>query len=218
MTERVLPLGRHVEHDPLSKLYRAARAPVLKTVKHARQAPVWDQGDLGDCTGNAMAGALMTDPLRQPSWSFDEKTARDLYSAATHLDGIAGVWPPTDTGSSGLAVAKAAKAAGYISAYHHAFGLQHALEALVLTPVIVGIDWLDTFDKPDRNGQVHVTSHSQVRGGHEIEAFGLDVDKKLTWFYNSWGPEWGLQGSFSLSWHDLDLLLQAQGDVTVAVR
>jgi hypothetical protein len=218
MTERVLPLGRHVEHDPLSKLYRAARAPVLKTVKHARQAPVWDQGDLGDCTGNAMAGALMTDPLRQPSWSFDEKTARDLYSAATHLDGIAGVWPPTDTGSSGLAVAKAAKAAGYISAYHHAFGLQHALEALVLTPVIVGIDWLDTFDKPDRNGQVHVTSHSQVRGGHEIEAFGLDVDMKTVWFYNSWGPEWGLQGSFSLSWHDLDLLLQAQGDVTVAVR
>jgi hypothetical protein len=65
---------------------------------------------------------------------------------------------------------------------------------------------------------VHVTSHSQVRGGHEIEAFGLDVDMKTVWFYNSWGPDWALGGKFLMSWHDLDLLLQAQGDVTVAVR
>jgi hypothetical protein len=165
-----------------------------------------------------MAGALMTEPFRKPTWNFDEKTALQLYSAATRLDGVAGVYPPTDTGSSGLAVAKAAKQAGYITAYHHAFGLQHALEALVLTPVIVGIDWLDSFDKPGRNGLVKITASSRVRGGHEIEAFGLDVDARLIWFYNSWTAQWGLNGTFCMSWDDFDQLLQNNGDCTVPVR
>jgi hypothetical protein len=213
----VRPLGRRLEHDPRSKDYEAARAPKLQTVKHRRIAPVWDPY-IGCCTGNAMAGALVTEPFHRPTWNFDERTALQLYSTATRLDGIAGVYPPTGTGSSGLGVAKAARAAGYISAYHHAFGLQHAIEALVLAPVIVGIDWLDTFDKPGRDGRVKITSVSRVRGGHEIEAFGLDVDARMIWFYNSWGTAWGLNGTFCMSWDNFDQLLQAQGDVTVPVR
>jgi hypothetical protein len=83
-----------------------------------------------------MAGALMTEPLWRKGRKLDEVQARILYGMATKLDGLPGTFPPDDTGSSGLGVAKAAKALGYISAYHHAFGLEHALAALTLGPVI----------------------------------------------------------------------------------
>jgi len=77
-----------------------------------------------------MASALMTDPLWRKGRKLDEVQARILYGMATKLDGLPGEFPPDDTGSSGLGAAKAAKALGYISAYHHAFGLDHALAAL----------------------------------------------------------------------------------------
>ncbi|NED51184.1 hypothetical protein G3I24_09730, partial [Micromonospora aurantiaca] len=67
--------------------------------------------------------------------STDEDQARALYSAATRLDEFDGEWPPTDTGSSGLGVAKACKRAGLISGYRHAFGLNAALTALAEQPV-----------------------------------------------------------------------------------
>ncbi len=54
-------LGRHVEHDARSRNFPAAVAPIAD-VKHVRHGKPFDQGDLGSCTGNAMAGALMTAP------------------------------------------------------------------------------------------------------------------------------------------------------------
>src|ERR1700730_1472287 len=131
-------LGRHVRHDPRSWDYQAPRAPRVVDVAHKRECPPFDQGKLGSCTGNAEAGLLMTQPLFTAARVLGETDAVGLYSEATRLDRIRGTYPPDDTGSSGLAVMKAAKLKGYISGYAHAFGLQHALEALVLSPVITG--------------------------------------------------------------------------------
>lgn len=52
-------LGRIVQHDPRSLAFVAATAP-LKTVTHRLSGQVLDQGNLGSCTGNAMAQALNT--------------------------------------------------------------------------------------------------------------------------------------------------------------
>ncbi len=68
-------------------------------------------------------------------------------------------------------VCRAAKQLGMITAYHHAFGLQHALQALVLRPVITGINWYTSFDTPDpQSGVVAIAPGATVRGGHEIVA------------------------------------------------
>jgi len=115
-----------------------------------------------------MAGALMTDPLWRKGRHLDNVQARILYGMATKLDGLPGELPPDDLGSSGLGVAKAAKALGYISAYHHAFGLEHALAALTLRPVIVGLEWLTGCDEPDDEGLVRYVG--RTRGGHGVEA------------------------------------------------
>ncbi len=206
-------LGRNVEHDPRSLAYAAARAPALKSVAHKRHGLPFDQGQLGSCTGNAMAGLLMTDPYWHRGRKFTEAIAVRFYEYATTVDDAPGQYPPDDTGSSGLAVAKAAKHYGYVKTYAHAFGLQHALAALVLEPVIVGVNWYDGFDTPDPYG--NVTISGSVRGGHEFELVALDIESKTVRAVNSWGISYGDGGYFTFSWADLDRLLQEQGDVTV---
>jgi hypothetical protein len=205
-------LGRHVEHDERSRAFPAARAPKVVSVTHARHCPPFDQGQTGSCTGNAEAGVLMTDPLFVTGRSLSESDAVVLYEKATHLDRIKGVYPPDDTGSSGLAVMKAAKALGYITGYQHAFGLQHALEALVLAPVITGVSWFEGFDNPDADGMVTISG--SIRGGHEFEVVGIDADAHTVRACNSWGADWGDHGYFQFSWDTWDQLLHERGDVT----
>lgn len=187
-------------------------AAVLKTTMHQRNVPIFDQGDLGSCTGNAAVGCISTTPYTAHG---DEAMAVAVYSEATHLDNIGGVYPPTDTGSSGLAVMKALKKRGLIKSYTHTFSLSSTLKALVLRPGITGITWLSGCDNPDSTGLVHYSGY--VRGGHEIELIGLDAEKQLVWFANSWGASWGKAGMFCMSFSDYAKALADHGDATFPI-
>jgi hypothetical protein len=219
ITERYY-LGRHVEHDERSKNFAVkllAKGP--QSVTYARHCPPFDQGDLGSCTGNAMAGVLMTDPLWAPGRMLAESDAVRLYSEATHLDKIRGNYPPDDTGSSGLAVAKAAKKEGWIKGYEHSFSLDQLQHGLSQRPGITGINWYTSFDSPLATGECPLTPTATVRGGHEVEMFRLDVGKKQIWCYQSWGPTWGGlgNGTFWFSFDTMTRLLAEQGDATFPV-
>ncbi|MCW2674773.1 MAG: hypothetical protein JWP14_3362 [Frankiales bacterium] len=208
-------LGRHLEHDPSSRDYPADMTSPIKSVRWSRRAPVLDQGDLGSCTGNAAAGWLATDTTARPGrTNITEQLAVDIYARASHLDRVKGIYPPDDTGSSGLAVAKAMVALGLTRGpYRHAFGLEHALAAMQTGPVLVGMAWLDGCDRPDRNGLISYTG--TVRGGHEVLADEINTSERLVWFTNSWGTSWGQHGRFAMTWADLDRALSDGGDVTV---
>jgi hypothetical protein len=210
-------LGRQVEHDPRSWAFSAGTA-AIKSVSHKRHGKAFNQGDLGSCTGNAMAGLLMTDPFWVRGRTLGESDAVALYEAATKLDSIRGSYPPSDTGSSGLAVMKAAVNAKYISGYAHTFSLDQLLGSLVLGPGILGINWYNSFDNPKPDGECPLASGARVRGGHEVEMFGIDAAKKRVWCYNSWGPSWGgrKNGTFYFSWTTLTQLLSQRGDATFA--
>ena len=208
-------LGRHLQpnHDPRSLDHPAEVAPLV-SVRHQHHGPVLDQGQLGSCTGNATAQALNTDPLMPDGRRLlTEQDAVAIYSWATHHDPVPGAYPPQDTGSDGLSVAKAAKHLGLISSYAHAFGLDHTLGALALRPAIIGIPWLNGMFDPAPDGQLHVTG--DIAGGHEICLDELDVERQRVWILNSWGFAWGQQGRAWLTWADLGGLLAQQGDATV---
>ena len=116
-------------------------------------------------------------------------------------------------------VCKAAKQLNLIASYKHAFGLQHALEALVLRPVITGISWYTSFDTPDpTTGLVEIAPGATVRGGHEIVADEIDAENELVWFWNSWGTQFGLGGRFCMKFATWGQLLENQGDVTVPLK
>jgi hypothetical protein len=218
--EKFQRLGRHVEHDERSKDYPARRAREVKSVRWKRHCPAYDQGNLGSCTGNAMAGALMTGPLWNGSDHLTEQDAVHLYRQATFLDRLPGFYPPHDTGSSGLAVAKAAKLERYITSYTHAFGLQHLLEALTLAPGILGIDWYPSFHHPLRTGECAIAKGERPSGGHQVQMFALDARAERVWCYNSWGPTWGPKGdgTFWFGFATLERLLKHRGDAVFPVR
>lgn len=220
------PLGRTIDHDPRNRAHdvetRLANVPI-RAVEWTRHSKILDQGTIGSCTGNAMAGWLgcephCTDPLRAAL--YDERLAVTLYSAATRLDRCPGHYDPADpdsqdTGSSGLAVAKAAKRAKLISAYTWAFSTRGLLRALQHGPVLVGSEWPAGFDEPDRYGVV--TPAGVSRGGHEYLVRGYRPDDGGGWLLcsNSWGPGWGLGGEFLMSLATWEWLRGLRADVTV---
>lgn len=228
LEEHVVPgkrLGRHVEHDPRSRnfpFHVAAPLP-LKSVDFIRLGGWLNQLGVGSCTGNAMTAALNTKLLlRKDAIPFKELDALSIYSAATAIDNIVGSYPPTDTGSTGIAVCKVAMSRGLIRGYRHSFNLSTALQALMRGPWLMGCCWYEGFDTPDENGVVKTTG--QIRGGHEVMSrryqmlgSSASLDDRV-WFDNSWGNLWGKGGRFALTVRDLGTLLGQQGDVTIPLR
>lgn len=216
-------LGRHVEHDPVSLRYpfKTVTHQLPTSMLHSRRTPVLNQGDLGSCTGNAMCGLLGTDPYystltTDQQVNLTEPFAVDvLYHLATTLDEFPGTYTPDDTGSSGLAVAKAAQGEGLIAGYLHPLNLADGLAALAIVPTIVGTNWYDSFDEPDANGQVSISPNAGVRGAHEYELLGFDTIAKMVWAVNSWGEDYGEKGYFGFSFDTFDRLIHEQGDQTV---
>jgi hypothetical protein len=219
LSERNVPgrrLGRHVLHDERSRQYPAALAP-LTSVRHAAVGLPLNQGEIGSCTANALCGALDSEPDNEGQPALIEEDAVKLYELETQLEGKP--YPENDPGGTGLMVCKAAQQRGLITSYQHAFGLQQALEALVVRPVITGIPWYTSFDTPDpETGMVTIAPDATIRGGHEIVADEIDAPNELVWFWNSWGPMWGKEGRFCMKFATWDLLLKQRGDVTVPVR
>jgi hypothetical protein len=213
-------LGRHIHIDPRSKAYPAELAVGIVSVIHKSQGLPLDQDlpkPLGSCTANALCGAVNTAPnLKAGARTLAEPDALSLYNAESILQGTGPV-PPNDPGGSGTEVCQAAKNAGMITAYQHAAGIDQALAALVIRPVITGINWMTSFDSPDQNGLVSIAKGATVRGGHEIFANEIDAVNELVWFWNSWGLGYGKGGRFCMRFSTWDTLLQQGGDVTVPV-
>jgi hypothetical protein len=218
------PLGRHIHIDSRSANFPAetATATALVSVRHVSAGLPLSQAR-GSCTAESVCGALNClphfgtgargqAPLVQPD-------ADHLYDEEIVLEG--GNPATDDPGGSGTEVCQAAKNAGMLRAYQHAADIHQALAALVLRPVITGINWFTSFDSPDASGLVTIAKGATVRGGHEIVANEIDVLNELVWFPNSWGAGYGVAraeipgGCFCMSFATWETLLGQGGDVTV---
>lgn len=182
----------------------------------------------GNCTGNAMADLLnckIFAPCRLGEISLNEGNALKLYSLATHFDGFgpSQFYPPTDDGSSGLGVAKAACFLGYIDTYQHCFTFAQLQQAIQTQPVITGVSWTSPMFNPDpTTGIVTVgpLNDQTVQGGHEFLIQGVEYDWECIVCLNSWGANWGggqglKPGQFRISFADYTNLLADQGDIVV---
>jgi hypothetical protein len=223
--EHVIPgrrLGRHVKIDSRAAFYPYRHdGREVAAQLWTRHIGILDQGDVGSCTGNAETGCLGTDPF----WGTlapagkqlnGERTALALYSAAEDIDND-GPYPPNDNGSTGPSVCQAALNAGLIAGYTHATSVTAMAQALQAGPVIVGVDWYDSFDSPASDGTISISAGAQVRGGHEFVVRGVDPPAKMFRADNSWGVNWGVNGSMQFSYATMERLFAGQGDCTVSV-
>ncbi len=216
-------LGRHVEHDPASRAWvHPIPHPTLELSPLVIESKRWEHfgpvltQTIGSCTAEALVNVLNSEPFvddQRPL--FTQEQAVELYSAATRVDKIPGCYPPTDTGSSGLAVCKAAQRMGLIGHYRHAFSLVSALHWLsTMGPCIIGIEWFEGFDVP-KGPHAELIISGNVRGGHELALLDVDADARTVRGLNSWSPAWGDGGFFTMSWDTLAILLGRQGDATL---
>jgi len=219
-------LGRHI--DSRVAAHRASggppqMAPAVVSVTHLSSGLPLDQQDTSACTAHALGGALNTMPHWKPGQAtIGETQVYEVYSREEQDLG-AGAYPPNDDGGTGMAVCQAGIELGYCSDFQSTTDVHEALLALVIRPVITGIDWYPAFDAPDANGHVKLVPGQQPRGGHEICAVAIDAVEELVWFPNSWGLSFGVPldaagipgGCFSMSFADWETLLGQQGDVTV---
>lgn len=214
-------LGRNQWLDARSLAYMVENdVQTMSTALHdqewERVLVILDQGHLGSCTGNAGTGALGTQPfydavghkvLPAPDdGQAAEEFAVQLYSDATQADGYPGVYPPEDTGSSGLAICKVLTARGTIREYNWARTAYGFLTLLQSGPVLQGMPWYKAFFNPDSNGFIDSDTNwpaSGLAGGHEVEAFGLELNTRdafdsVILYANSWGTGWGDAGHFRM--------------------
>jgi hypothetical protein len=209
-------LGRHVHHDPRSRDFAAPRANRLVNVKHNLGGLPLDQREQDCCTAHALCSAIS---IARPSSV--RSRPLELIVPAVHRTAHSfeeGIAPYAGFGHSALTVCKAAMRLGLIMGYTHAFGIEHALQALVLSPLMTGFTWYSSFHFPDpATGMVKIASGARARGGHEVVADEIDVDNQLVWFYNSWGPDFGREGRFCMSFTTWAYLLGDSGDVTLPV-
>lgn len=211
-------LGRHVEHDPRSKAF--ALAPKIdKTTWTDKSIRVYDpvpnpNQTIGNCT--AVAKCVMFNAVgnRRKGVVLNMDNADTLYEWETANDSFPGTWPPDDTGSSGLAAAKAAQHFGLGGTYRFLFGgADEVVQAVMDGRVVnVGTEWENDMFEKDAQNRIHLGGGTA--GGHEWSVRGYW--KSRDWLYGKcW---WGDFAGFWISRADLDSLLRNDGDAHVQDR
>ena len=194
--------------------------------------PVYDQGQLGSCTANALAGNLeflekkASKPATDLSRLFIYYNERGIEgteaqdSGAMLRDGIKALakqgvcaeqtWP--------YVIAKFAvkpPAACYRAGLKHEITSYHRIVSLLEMrmclaegyPFVFGFTVYESFESPAvaKTGALNMPKPGEkTLGGHAVMAAGYDDSTKRFLIRNSWGADWGLQGYFTIPYDYLN--------------
>jgi len=190
--------------------------------------PVYNQGALGSCTANAIAGALEFDQIKErlrqrfvPSRLFIYYNERviegtvEIDSGASLRDGIKSVsaqgacpeleWPYDITMFSIKPSARCYRDARQ----HRAIGYQRLVRDLFQLkgclasgyPFVFGFTAYGSFEGATvrRTGVLHMPKPDETPvGGHAVLAVGYDDARQSFIVRNSYGPSWGTAGYFTM--------------------
>jgi C1A family cysteine protease len=218
--------------DRVYQLPRRASALPPAVDLRAGCPALYDQGNLGSCTANAIGAAIEFDQKKQklatatPSRLFIYYNERviegtvDTDSGAQIRDGIKtvasdGACPETMWGYIEANFAKEPPAGCYQYAKLHP-AVQYArviqdvgqMKACLAGgyPFVFGFTVYESFesDAVAKSGVVEMPSSSETEvGGHAVMAVGYDDASARFLVRNSWGAEWGVGGYFTLPYEYL---------------
>jgi len=216
--------GRRPSKDERDKQYLmrrllpAAADVVLPTRKTWRIAGKNLDQEGGTCVGMGCTNLLRCAPIQTTA---NENMAYQIYDKAILLD----EWTDNDNdadrqmGTSVRAGMMALMGMGRLKSYLWAFELQPAVEwVLTMGPVVLGVNWYSSFDRPDAEGIVQIKPRAIVEGGHCFLWRGVDTKRALAHCVNSWSDSWGLSGDFYLPLRDVERLIHEEGEAATAVE
>ena len=193
--------------------------------------PVYDQGQLGSCTGNAIAGSIEYEQIKKndpnpfvPSRLFIYYNERLLEgtvksdSGAQIRDGMKVVnsqgvcneitWPyniakfKTKPSAKAYAEGKKYTTKVYARVPQDLISLKTCLAAG--DPFVFGFTVYSGFESPTvaQTGVLNMPGPSEtVLGGHAVLCVGYDDKTQRFLVRNSWGVDWGLKGYFTMPMH-----------------
>ena len=198
----------------------------------AKCPPVYDQGQLGSCTANAIGGAIQFEQMKQGATSFvpsrlfiyyNERVVEHTVnsdSGAQIRDGMKVVakqgappetdWPYdiTKFAIKPPANAYADAAKNKVTSYQRVTRTLSQFKGCLASgyPFVLGFTVYDGFESTT----VAQTGHAQmpqagekVVGGHAVLAVGYDDQNQWFIVRNSWGDSWGMSGYFTLPYQYL---------------
>jgi C1A family cysteine protease len=214
----------HVYSAPLPVL---VKLPPKKDLRSACP-PVYDQGQLGSCTANAIAGAIQFEQKKQgvktftPSRLFIYYNERSMEGTinsdpgAQIRDGIksvsnVGFCPETEWPYDINKFANKPSAACFTDAQKNlAVGYErldssnlNQLKGCIASgfPFVFGFTVYDAFESQEvaKTGILNMPGPKEkVQGGHAVLAVGYDDAAQRFTVRNSWGKDWGLRGYFTI--------------------
>lgn len=213
-------LGRRAAPDPRDRRHLMAPPPAteLPPFRYWQLGPVLDQGNTGTCVGHGWRDRLNAAPIKvKPTVGPD---AFAIYRGACLND----EWTDNDDqdldwGSSVRGGAKFLASLGYVGEYVWAFDVDTAVDyVLGQAPVVLGINWYSSFDRPDKHHLIRITPAARIRGGHCLLMYGANRKSGLASLQNSWGARWGNHGRCQIPLEDLDRLVREDGEACDAVE
>jgi len=208
--------------------------------------PVYDQGDLGSCTGNAIAAAVEFDLMKQgkpavaPSRLFIYYNERLMEgdvgedAGAQIHDGIKciatygvcaeSLWPYNPSqftvkpSDAAYTAAAQEKALNYYSVNIAINDVKQALAQGY--PIVIGMQVFDAMEGQQvaETGNVPMpTNPNDSLGGHCVLVVGYDDVNQHLIVRNSWGPSWGMSGYFTLPYGYVSYELMTDFWVVMAV-
>jgi C1A family cysteine protease len=186
--------------------------------------PVYDQGELGSCTANAIAGAIQFDEIRSgiaPTWTpsrlfiyYNERALEgtvDSDSGAQLRDGIKviaaeGVCKESEWPYDVSRFAERPPQQVYSDAVRDRVGSYQRLTPSLAQlktcvasgfPFVFGFTVFSSFESAEvaSSGMIPLPQPSESRvGGHAVVCVGYDDGPQTFIIRNSWGPRWGARG------------------------
>jgi hypothetical protein len=212
------------EHDERSRQYDISSVidrGITPRKQMWQEGTVLDQGQEGACVGFGWTAEFLAEPVppaSQPAQNVGNAYARLVYGDAKKLDEYPG---ENYEGTSVLAGAKAMVKRGVITSYRWCFSIDDVRNAVIQEgPVVIGVQWKDGMYETGPGGIVKVSG--KVVGGHCLLITGYDPAMKIgsrkyevfRW-RNSWGKDYGVNGSGYIKATDLAKLLKTSGEACV---